>query len=99
MFLTQEIVKSFAVPSLCRCLTGRPEDLRRLLLLEKTPFASPVLRAFLARLAKDLDEGGGVVGFLLLRVGRLANPTTRLRLLRNLAFNFMVRGGCLWYGF
>lgn len=30
MQLTQQILEAIAVPSLCRCLTGRPEDLRRL---------------------------------------------------------------------
>jgi len=95
MFLTQEIIKSFAVPSLCRCLTGEREDLRKLLVLEKTPFTSPVLRAFLARLSKDLGQGGGVLGNLLLRVGRLANPTARKRLVRNVIFHWAVRGAAL----
>lgn len=93
MFLTQEIVKAFAVPSLCRCLTGRPEELRRLLLLEKTPFPSPLLRAFLKRLRRDLESGGGVFVNLLLRIGRLANPTARRMLVRNLIFHWGVKGG------
>lgn len=92
MNLTQEIVKALAVPSLCRCLTGDREDLRKLLLLEKTPFPSPLLRAFLKRLARDLEEGGGVFANLLARIGRLANPVARRRLVRNLFFHWGVRG-------
>ena len=95
MFLTQEIIKTLAVPSLSRCLTGEVRDLRRLLILEKTPFPSPLLRAFLKRLSRDLDEGGGVFANLLARIGRLANPVARRRLIRNLFFHWGVRGASL----
>ena len=95
MSLTQELVKAFAVPSLSRCLTGELRDLRRLLILEKTPFPSPLLRAFLKRLSKDLEEGGGVFANLLARIGRLANPVARRRLIRNLIFHWGVRGASL----
>jgi hypothetical protein len=93
MFLTQDLLKALAVPSLCRCLTGKPEDLRWLLRLEKIPSPSPVLRAFLGRLKRDLAVGGGVVSNLLLRIGRLANPVARKRLVRNLLFHWGVKGG------
>jgi MoaA/NifB/PqqE/SkfB family radical SAM enzyme len=92
MLLTQEIIKALAVPSLSRCLTGDMEDLRKLLLLEKTPFASPLLRAFLHRLAVDLKNGGGVWANLLVRIGRFANPVTRRKIIRNLIFHWGVRG-------
>ncbi len=95
MSLTQEIIKTLAVPSLSRCLTGQVQDLRRLLILEKTPFPSPLLRAFLKRLSKDLDDGGGVFANLLARIGRLANPVARRRLIRNLFFHWGVRGASL----
>lgn len=92
MSLTQELIKALAVPSLCRCLTGRPEDLRRLLVLEKVPFPSPLLRAFLARLSRDLEAGGGIFSDLLIRIGRLANPRARRMLVRNLIFHWGVKG-------
>ena len=95
MSLTQEIIKALAVPSLCRCLTGDAQDLRKLLLLGMTPFPSPLLRAFLKRLSRDLDEGGGVLANLLVRIGRLANPVARRRLVRNLFFHWGVRGASL----
>jgi MoaA/NifB/PqqE/SkfB family radical SAM enzyme len=95
MMLTQEIIKAFAVPSLVRCLTGEREDLRKLLRLEKTPFTSPLLRAFLGRLALDLQNGNGVFANLLVRIGRLANPTARRRLVRNLIFHWGVRGASI----
>jgi len=95
MRLTRELVKMLAVPSLCRCLTGEPEDLRRLLLLEKIPFPSPLLRAFLARLSQNLEAGGGVISNLLLRAGRFANPVARKRLVRNLIFHWLVKGAAI----
>ncbi len=92
MILSQEIIKALAVPSLSRCLTGNMEDLRILLLLEKTPFPSPLLRAFLKRLKRDLENGGGVFANLLVRIGRFANPVARRRIIRNLIFHWGVRG-------
>lgn len=92
MSIAQDVLKALAVPSLCRCLTGNPQDLRRLLVLEKVPFPSPLLRAFLDRLRRDLEAGGGVFSNLLLRVGRLANPAARTRLVRNLIFHWVVKG-------
>ena len=57
MFLTQEIIKALAVPSLCRCLTGEVEDLRKLLVLDQQ-------RAYLGgfNLSEDSSQhtsGGG----------------------------------------
>jgi len=92
MSLTQNLIKALAVPSLCRCLTGKPEHLRRLLVLERVPFPSPLLRAFLKRLSLDLEAGGGIFSNLLVRIGRLANPTARRRLVRNLIFHWGVKG-------
>jgi len=93
MSLSQELLEALAVPSLCRCLTGNPEDLRRLLVLEKVPFPSPLLRAFLKRLSRDLEAGGGIFSNLLVRIGRLANPVARRGLVRNLMFHWGVKGG------
>jgi len=92
MSLSQELLEALAVPALCRCLTGRPEDLRKLLVLDKIPYSSPVLRAFLQRLSRDLENGSGVFRDLLLRVGRLANPASREKLIANLFFHWLVRG-------
>ena len=92
MSLSQELIEALAVPALCRCLTGRPEDLRKLLVLEKTPYPSPVLRAFLKRLSRDLENGSGVFRDLLLRIGRFANPTTREKLIANILFHWLVKG-------
>jgi MoaA/NifB/PqqE/SkfB family radical SAM enzyme len=92
MLLTQEIIKALAVPALCRCLSGKPEDLRRLLVLERVPFPSPLLRAFLNRLGRDLQSGGGIFSNLLLRIGTMANPVARARLVRNLIFHWGVKG-------
>jgi MoaA/NifB/PqqE/SkfB family radical SAM enzyme len=95
MRLTQEIIKTIAVPSLSRCLTGDSNDLHKLLRLEKTPFSSPLLRAFLGRLSRDLRDGNGMFSNLLLRVGRFANPVARRKLVRNLFFHWGVRGGSI----
>jgi MoaA/NifB/PqqE/SkfB family radical SAM enzyme len=92
MRLTQEIIKTISVATLSRCLTGNIEDLRKLLRLEKTPFSSPLLRAFLNRLDRDLADGNGVFANLLLRIGRFANPVVRRNVIRNLIFNWGVIG-------
>jgi MoaA/NifB/PqqE/SkfB family radical SAM enzyme len=92
MSLSHELIEALAVPALCRCLTGRPEDLRRLLVLEKIPYPSPVLRAFLKRLSRDLENGSGLFVNLLLRIGRMANPVARERLVANILFHWVVQG-------
>ena len=92
MSLSQEVLEALAVPVLCRCLTGRPEDLRKLLLLEKIPYPSPVLRAFLKSLSLDLENGSGLFLSLLLRIGRFANATSRQKLIENLLFHWVVKG-------
>ncbi len=95
MSLSRELLEALAVPALCRCLTGRPEDLRRLLVLEKVPYPSPLLRAFLKRLSRDLDAGTGIFLNLLLRVGRLANPMAKEKLIKNLLFHWVVKGASI----
>lgn len=93
MRFASKILRAVAVETLSRCLTGRPEDLRRLLLLEKTPFPSPVLRAFLRQLRRDLDGAvSGVFANILLHIGRNSNLAARRRLVENLIFNWGVRG-------
>jgi MoaA/NifB/PqqE/SkfB family radical SAM enzyme len=92
MSLKHTVFKTLAVQSISKCLTGRPEDLRRLFLLEKIPYPSPILRAFLRRLRRDLDEGSGVFGNLLLRIGQQANAVSRKKLIENLIFNLGVKG-------
>lgn len=77
-----------------RCLTGKSEDLRRLLILEKIPYLSPVLRAFLRGLRRDMESGTGIAG-LLLRLGTSANRICRRRLIENLLLNWMVKGARL----
>jgi MoaA/NifB/PqqE/SkfB family radical SAM enzyme len=95
MSVTADVVKALAVRPLSRCLTGRPGDLRRLLFLERIPYPSPVLRAFLKRLARDLDAGGGGMANILLHLGRHANPLARRRLIENLIFNWGVKGASI----
>lgn len=92
MSLSQELIEALAVPALCRCLTGRPEDLRRLLVLEKIPYPSPLLRAFLRQLSRDLKNGSGLFLNLLLRIGRFANPSAREKLIANVLFHWVVKG-------
>jgi MoaA/NifB/PqqE/SkfB family radical SAM enzyme len=91
MSLAQRVVVRLASQGISRCLTGRPQDLRKLLRLERIAPKNDVLSAFLARLDRDLDEGAGL-GSLLLHVGRNANPRHKRRLVENLFFNWMVTG-------
>lgn len=91
MSVVQRLAVGIASRGISRCLTGRPEDLRKLLRLERLAPKNHVLSAFLTRLARDLDEGSGLAS-LLLHVGRNANPRHKRRLVENLFFNWMVTG-------
>ena len=92
MSLAKSVLQSIAVESISRCLTGNPTDLRHLFLLEKIPYPSPVLRAFLRRLRLELDEGGGGLANILLHLGRHSNLAARRKLVENLIFNWGVKG-------
>ncbi len=92
MSVKLRMIRLLAVLWLSRCLTGREEDLRRLFLLEKIPYRSVVLRAFLRRLRRDVEEGSGVFGNLLVRIGKSSNPVSRKKLIENLIFNWGVKG-------
>ncbi|MBZ5689827.1 MAG: radical SAM protein [Acidobacteriia bacterium] len=91
MSVRDHVLKKIAAPAVARCLTGSPRDLRFLLALEKIPYPSPVLRAFLRRLRREMEEGGGMAG-LLLRLGKIANTASKRRLITNLIINWAVRG-------
>jgi len=91
MSLAQRLGVKLASRGISRCLTGKPEDLRKLLRLESVAPKNHVLSAFLHRLGRDLDEGTGL-GSLLLHVGRNANAGQKRRLVENLFFNWMVTG-------
>ena len=91
MSIRDQVLKLIAAPAVTRCLTGKPEDLRLLLALEKIPHPSPVLRAFLRRLRREMEDGSGVAG-LLLRLGRSASTACKRRLVTNLIINWLVRG-------
>jgi len=82
----------FAVRAVSRCLTGDPRDLRRLLTLERFCVQNWGLKAFLKRLARDMEEGAGLAQ-LLLHVGRNANAVHKRRLIESLAINWIARGG------
>ncbi|MCU0247316.1 MAG: radical SAM protein [Bryobacter sp.] len=94
MSFGSESVKLLMSRALARCLTGRPEDLRRLFVLERIPFASPLLRAFLRRLARDLERGGGLAA-ILLHLGKYSNPIARRKLIENLFFHWAVKGATI----
>lgn len=92
MSMKLKIIKILAVTWLSRSLTGREKDLRRLFVLEKIPYRSLVLRAFLKRLRRDMEEGPGVFSNLLVRIGRNSSPASRKKLIENLIFNWGVKG-------
>lgn len=87
-----EILKAVASEPVSWCLNGKRKSLRRLLWLERTPFPSPLLRAFLGKLRKELDQGGGGLANILLHLGRHSNRAARRKLVRNLIFNWGVKG-------
>lgn len=91
MSVRDHVLKTIVAPAVARCLTGKPQDLRLLLALEKIPYPSPVLRAFLHRLRREMKDGSGIAG-LLLRLGKTANAASKRRLVTNLIINWVVRG-------
>lgn len=91
MFIREQVLRLIAAPAVARSLTGKREDLRRLLFLEKTPYPSPVLRAFLQRLRRETEDGSGIAG-LMLRIGEVANHNCKRRLVQNLLLNWLVTG-------
>jgi MoaA/NifB/PqqE/SkfB family radical SAM enzyme len=91
MALVDQLLRKIAVPTIVNCLTGEMSDLKRLLLLEKLPHPNPVLRAFLKRLARDMEKGNGLAG-LLLHLGKHSNPLAMRKLIENLVINWKVKG-------
>ncbi len=92
MTLQQRFVRRLAARGMARCLTGRPRDLKLLLALARVPIPNPTLAAFVARLARDLDEGSGLAR-ILLHVGRHVNARAKRKLIENLFFNWVMEGG------
>jgi MoaA/NifB/PqqE/SkfB family radical SAM enzyme len=88
----ERIAGRLAALGIARCLTGRPEDLKKLQKLEKLSSRNLQLTNFLNRVSRDLEEGSGLAN-LLLHIGRNANPCHRRRLIENLGINWIARGG------
>ena len=91
MSIRDQVLEAIAAPAVALCLTGNARDLKLLLTLEKIPYPSPVLRAFLQRLRREMQDGSGVAG-LLVRLGNCANAVSKRKLITNLMINWMVRG-------
>jgi MoaA/NifB/PqqE/SkfB family radical SAM enzyme len=92
MSLKGHFVRKLATRKVARCLTGKPEDLKHLLELAGVRIHNPGLSAFLKRLSQDMSEGSGLAN-ILLRIGNNANAVHKRRLVENLGFNWVVRGG------
>lgn len=97
MSLQERFLANLVARGVARCLTGRPRDLALLLALARVPIPNPGLSAFLSRLSRDLQDGSGLAN-LLLHVGRHANRRCKQRLIENIFFNWIVRGGRLRTG-
>lgn len=91
MSIRDKVLWAIGTPVIARCLTGEARDLRHLLALEKIPYPSPVFRAFLKRLRREMEDGSGIAG-LLLRLGKAANSRSKRKLIQNLILNWVVRG-------
>ncbi len=94
MSLQERFLANLVARGVARCLTGRPRDLALLLSLARVPIPNPGLSAFLGRLSRDLRDGSGLAN-LLLHVGRHANRRCKQRLIENIFFHWVVRGGRL----
>ena len=85
------ITRRIAVDKITGSLTGKREDLRKLVRLEKTPIENPGLNAFLKSLDRDIDADAGTAK-LFMRVGNLASQRCKRKLVENLIFNWGVNG-------
>jgi len=85
------ITRRIAVDKITGSLTGKREDLRKLVHLGRTPAENPGLNAFLKTLDRDIDEGTGMAK-LFMRVGNLAGQRCKRKLVENLIFNWGVTG-------
>jgi MoaA/NifB/PqqE/SkfB family radical SAM enzyme len=92
MSFGERLLHNLASWGISRCLTGNPEDLRKLQVLEKLSIHNMALTAFLRRVSRDLQEGSGLAS-ILLHIGKNANPRHRRMLIKNLGVNWIVNGG------
>jgi MoaA/NifB/PqqE/SkfB family radical SAM enzyme len=94
MRIPENILRMLVVHSVSRCLTGNVKDLKKLFVLDKIPYPSPVFRSFLRRLRSDMEHETGLAN-LLVQLGKNANPACRQKLVENLIFNWVVKGARL----
>lgn len=85
------ITRRIAVDKITASLTGKREDLRKLVHLGRTPIENPGLNAFLKGLDRDIDEDAGTAK-LFIRVGNLASHHCKRKLVENLILNWGVNG-------
>ena len=93
MSLKTAVLKRIGVNKVSSCLTGKLEDLKRLVSLQNMPVNNPGLLAFLRGLARDIEAGGerGMAA-LFTRLGSAMNVRARKKLVENLIFNWGVQG-------
>lgn len=94
MWVRDQVLMRVVLPAVVRCLTGEKKDLCKLLALERIPYPSPVFRAFLKRLRRDMEDESGIAG-LLLRLGKVSNPQYKRKLIEDLVVNWVVKGAQL----
>jgi MoaA/NifB/PqqE/SkfB family radical SAM enzyme len=93
MSVAASLLRGMVSRRIGRCLTGKPEDLRRLSALGKLSVDNPGLQAFLRGLSRDIEAGGerGMAA-LFTRLGSAMNGRARHKLVENLIFNWGVQG-------
>jgi MoaA/NifB/PqqE/SkfB family radical SAM enzyme len=91
MSLKTALAMKLGTRRIASCLTGKPEDLQKLLSIRKMPVDNPGLVAFLNGLSHDMEKGTGMAQ-LFLRLGGAASPRAKRKLVGNLILNYAVRG-------
>jgi len=91
MTLKKKLLKLIVTRKLMKSLTGNIQDLRKLTRFKNLPIKNPGLRALLKRLSRDIDEEQGL-GLLFARIGQLASPTAKRKLIENTIWNWGVDG-------
>ena len=93
MSFKSTILKKVGVHKIAGCLTGKLDDLKRLVSLQNVPVNNPGLKAFLRTMSRDIEAGGETgMAALFTRLGSAMNPRSKGKLVENLIFNWGVQG-------
>ncbi len=91
MSIKEALAKRFIVNKISNSLTGKKEDLQKLVSLSKNFEVEESFKNFIKNLDKSLEEDKAFAR-LFLRIGRAMSPSYRKKIVRNLIYNEYISG-------